>query len=416
MRHTLPLAELRALFRKSPAFKRVFLADVATHFGDGGLLIAFPMLILERTHDVTLTGLAFSGEILAFGLLSPVAGHWADRMEQKFLMLGANLARVALFLALLVAYAMNAPMAVFMVLSVALGAAGAFFMPARAAFLRRLLKGEDLDSAIAIEGTMGFLMRLISPPLMGVLLAVWPATVGIQVDMAAYLLAAALLVPVWVTGPRVATPENEPKGAWKEGWRTILRSRALSGLLALDVLLCLVGMAAFSITVAFLEQVLHLGAQANGWLLATTGLAGAIGTQVAGRLGRGPGVYAALSAAIAATYLLVPFASSLPMLMVIWSLRGLAIGALCVLINQRIASEVDASVMGRVQAAWGLAACLAAFVGSASTPWLLGHLGARGAFTLFGVMLAVAVIAAATTWAAKRLRAGGLAPSRPGEA
>ena len=121
----LPLAELQALFRKSPAFKRVFLADATTQFGDGGLLIAFPMLIMARTNDVTLTGLAFSGEILAFGLLSPVAGMLADRLEQKTLMLAANLARVALFMALLVAYWLNAPIAVFMALSVALGAAGA---------------------------------------------------------------------------------------------------------------------------------------------------------------------------------------------------------------------------------------------------------------------------------------------------
>jgi MFS family permease len=416
MQRNLPLAELRALFRKSPAFRRVFLADLATHFGDGGLLIAFPMLILERTHDVTLTGLAFSGEILAFGLLSPVAGYWADRLEQKTLMLGANLARVALFLALLVAYWLNAPMAVFMALSVALGAAGAFFMPARAAFMRRLLTGEELNSAIAIEGTMSFLMRLIAPPLMGALMAVWPATVGIQVDMAAYLLAAWLLIPAWVTGPRLAAPENEAPGAWREGWRTILRSRALGGLLLLDVLLSLVGMAAFSITVAFLEQVLHLGAQANGWLLAATGLAGAIGTQLAGRLGRGPGVYAGLSAAIAVTYLLVPSATSLPMLMAIWSLRGLAIGALCVLINQRIAAEVDATVMGRVQAAWGLAACLSAFVGSAATPWLLTHLGARGSFTLFGVLLAGAMVVATTGWLARRLKAPALPVTRAGEA
>ncbi|MFN3429179.1 MAG: MFS transporter [Candidatus Sericytochromatia bacterium] len=404
MNTQLPLAELRALFRKSPAFRRVFLADVATHFGDGGLLIAFPMLILERTHDVTLTGLAFSGEILAFGLLSPVAGVWADRMEQKTLMLAANLVRVALFMVLLIAFWANAPIAVFMGLSVALGAAGAFFMPARAAFMRRLLAGEDLDAAIALEGTMGFLMRLVSPPMMGAIMAIWPATVGIQVDMAAYLLAAWLLIPAWVTGPRVAAPEGEGPGAWREGWRTILRSRALGGLLMLDVLLSLVGMAAFSITVAFLEQVLHQGAQANGWLLAATGLTGAVGTQLAGRVGRGPAVYAALAAAIALTYLLVPLATSLPMLMAIWSLRGLAIGGLCVLINQRIVAEVDAGVMGRVNAAWGLAACLSAFLGSAATPWLLRSLGPKASFTLFGLMLAGFMLVAAAVWATHRLR------------
>lgn len=406
MAYTLPLAELQALFRKSPAFKRVFLADAVTQFGDGGLLIAFPMLILARTHDVSLTGLAFSGEILAFGLLSPLAGTLADRLEQKILMLAANLTRVALFLLLLLAQALVAPIGVFLALSVALGAAGAFFMPARAAFMRRLLDGEDLDAAIALEGTMSFLMRLVSPPLMGALMAVWPATVGIQVDAAAYLLAASLLMPAWVTGP--CQPEVAPEpGAWREGWRTILGSRSLTALLALDVLLSLVGMAAFSITVAFLDQVLHLGVQCNGALLAATGLMGAVGTQVAGRLPKGPGTFALLSGAIALTYLLVPFAGSLPVLMAMWSLRGLAIGALGVLINQRMVAEVHAGVMGRVNAAWGLAACLSAFAGSAATPWLLRTLGPRLSFTLFGLLLASMMLVAAVGWLARRVHVEG---------
>jgi predicted MFS family arabinose efflux permease len=260
---------------------------------------------------------------------------------------------------------------------------------------------------------MSFLMRLVSPPLMGVLMAVWPATVGLEVDMAAYLIAACMLMPAWVTGPRLEAEAAPAPGAWREGWRTIRRSRALSGMLVADVFLSLVGMAAFSITVALLADVLHLGPQANAWLLGTTGVAGAVGTQLARRLAKGPGTFAALCGAIALTYLLVPVAGSLPVLMAVWSLRGLALGALGVIINQRIASEVEASVSGRVNAAWGLAACVSAFLGSASTPWLLRHLGPRGAFLLFGTVLTGLLAIAALGWMARRLRA--VAPARLNE-
>jgi len=164
-------------------------------------------------------------------------------------------------------------------------------------------------------------------------------------------------------------------------------------MLQLDVLLSLIGMAAFSSTVAYLTEVLKLGAQANGWLLATTGLAGAVGTQLVGRLGKEWAVFAGLTAAIALTYLLVPAVSALWLLMLVWSLRGLAIGGLGVLINQTLASEVPAEVMGRVQAAWSLGACVAAFAGSASTPWLLRTLGAAHSFTLYGVLLAMLALA-----------------------
>ena len=393
-----PLAELRALFRSSPAFKRLLMADVATQLGDGGLLIAFPLLILEQTGDVTLTGLAFSGEILAFGLLSPMAGVWADRLDQKRLMIGANLARIAIFGLLLAALAMKLPAWSFIVLSLALGGAGACFLPARAAFMRRLLEKDALEQAIALEGTLSFLLRLIAPALMGLLLTAFPARMGIVADMAAYLLAVCLLLPAWVKGAIHVEPEAEAPGAWKEGWRTLWQSPPLRMLMGLDVGVSLAGMAAFSLTMAFIQTVLHLPAQANGWLLATTGLAGAVGTRFAGRLRQVSGVYPALTAAIALTYLLVPISGSLGMMMAFWMLRGLAVGALSVMINQTIAREVPAPVMGRVQAAWGLAACLAAFAGSAATPVMLRTLGASASYLALGggvAILALGLIAAA---------------------
>jgi len=399
---SLPLAELRALFRSSPAFKRLLMADVVTQLGDGGLLIAFPLLILEQTGDVTLTGLAFSGEILAFGLLSPLAGVWADRLDQKRMMIAANLARIALFGLLLLALAMQLPAWLFIGLSLALGGAGAFFMPARAAFMRRLLEKEALEQAIALEGTLSFLIRLIAPALMGLLLTVYPARMGIVADMAAYALAVLLLLPAWVKGSISVEPEAESPGAWKEGWKTIRNSPPLRTLMSLDVVVSLAGMAAFSLTMAFIQSVLHLPAQANGYLLATTGLAGAVGTRFAGRLRHVGGVYPGLTAAIALTYLLVPFSGSLGMMMAFWMLRGLSVGALSVMINQTIAREVPASVMGRVQAAWGLAACLAAFAGSAATPVMLRVFGASASyFALGGLVAILAFWMTARAWLAR---------------
>lgn len=395
MHTNLPLAELFALFKRSPAFRRVYLADLATQLGDGGLLIAFPMLILHHTHDVTLTGLAFSGEILAFGLVSPFAGYWADRWEQKRLMIGADLVRVVLLGLLLLALALGAPVAVMLALSILLGVTGAFFMPARAAFLRRLLTGEDLEKAIAIEGATHFLVRVVSPALMGVLVAFYPPTIGIWATMATTLLGALLLAPRWVTGPRLPLPEAEPKGAWKEGWRIIGGSKTLREMVVLDVLLSLVGMAAFSLTVAYLQTELRLPPQANGWLLATTGIAGAIGTQLAGRIPRSRARFAVLTGMIAFTYLLVPAMPNLAAMVAVWAVRGVAIGCLCVLFNQAVVRETPADCMGRVNAAWGLAACLASFAGSAATPLLLRTLGAAGSYVLFGALLTTLALALA---------------------
>ena len=114
-------------------------------------------------------------------MLSPLAGYWADRVEQKLLMVAANLGRMALLMTLLVVlrHGGHGMLGLCLALSVGLGASGALFAPARAAFLRRLLSGDDLLSAVALEGTTGFLLRLVAPALMGVLLVWYPPTAGL---------------------------------------------------------------------------------------------------------------------------------------------------------------------------------------------------------------------------------------------
>lgn len=417
MNRQLPLAELRHLFRRSAAFRQVLLADVVSQFGDGGLLIAYPMVILERTHDLSLSGLGFSGEILSFALLQPIAGYWADRLPQKRVMMTAEAVRSGILGLVLVALAAGVPLLALLGLSIMLGAAGAFFVPARAAFVVRLLSGDERQSAIALEGTTAFLMRLISPPLMGALLAFVPAQVGIAVAMAASLAAVGLLSPGFVRpDPALAGAgeETEPPGAWREGFRIVLADAGLRSMLSLDVLLSAIGMAAYSSTVAFLQEDLGLPASQNGLLLATTGLAGAIGAQVAQGLDRVPEVMIGLLAAVSASYLMVPYAPTLPAMMVVWAVRGVAIGAFGVLVNQRIAREVPNEAMGRVNGAWILAACLASFLGAASTPVLLRSLGPARSFTLYGAILALSAGAMAAARGVERWvgRQGKFSPRR----
>ncbi len=382
----LAFSDLFPFMRRYPAFARVFAADALSQLGHGMMLVAFPMFFLEVTKDVTLTGLAFSGEIAAYALLAPAAGYWADRVEQKALMVAANVGRVSLLLALLWLLSHGGGLFGCVLLSVALGAFSALFLPARAAFLRRLLKGEDLLQAVALEGTMSFLLRLVSPALMGLLLVAYPATVGIWLNICIYAVSTAMIAPRWVTGPRVEHALSPEHDDWRAGWRHILRSPSLLGLLGLDIVLSLVGMAAWSCTVAFLEVVLKLPAAHTGWLIATTGLAGAVGTRLAGALGprAGRSTYVGLLAMVTITYLAVPQAPSMRVLMAIWVLRGLALGAFVVLFNQQIARETPADRMGRVQAAWEMSACLAAFLGSVATPLLLRGVGPAGSFYLFG--------------------------------
>ena len=393
------------LLRRFPAFGRVFWADAAAQMGQNMLIVAFPTLILEVTHDVTLTGLSFTGEILAYGLLSPWAGWVADRWEQKTLMITANLLRFSLLVGLLSSLSKGYPAWFYLLLSLALGAAAALFSPARAAFLRRLLQGDDLLEAVALEGTCGFLLRLISPAVMGCILLLSDARGGVVLDSCMYLVSTWLIAPAWVTGPRSQPPstswEGEGDGDWRLGWRCLLASPELRVLLWTDLLISFLGMASWSTAVAYLEQVLHVRAVNNGWLQASMGVSGALGTRWVTRLPAGAGLRWGLLGLIALSYMGLSHCDSLPKLVLVWSLRGLGVGGLVVLISQELARRVPSSLMGRVQAAWEQSVLFACFGGSVITPWLLRHGGPQLAFRLYGWAFAALLLLG---WLASRRR------------
>jgi len=352
------------------------------------LMVAFPMFILQVTGDVSLTGLAFSGEVAAFGLLSPLAGWLADRVEQKSLMIAANTSRIALLLLLLQLLAGAGTLVACLALSLGLGASAALFTPARAAFLRRLLQGQDLMQAVALEGTSSFLNRLLAPAGIGLVLLVFPPTAGIWLSLALYALSSALLWPAWVSGPRAETSAEE--GSWAAGWRHLWNS-PLRRLLALDAVLQLVGWASWASTVAFLQVVLHQPAACAGALMSATGLAGALGTRLASRLRAGRVTLASLLGLLAASYFFVPQAGDLVALVGLWMVRGLAMGVCMVLFGQQVAALTPPDRMGRVQAAWEMSVRLAAFVGTVSTPLLLRGCGAAGSFYVYGALVLAAV-------------------------
>ena len=385
--------EYSSLLRRRPAFRRLFIADAFSQLGQNMLYVAFPTLLLEVTHDVTLTGIAFSGEIVAYGLLAPWAGLAADRFEQKRLMVIANLGRAILLFTLLYCLPQSHSLGFYLLLSLLLGACGALFTPARAAFLRRLLEGEELVQAATLEGTMMFLLRLVSPAFIGVVVLLANARVGIAFDACFYVASLAVLAPRWVNGPWKGS-EVEGRAVLVElysGWRTIRTTPTLHQLLVLDFCVSVVGMATWSTAVAFLEMVVHVPAVNNGWLQASMGLSGALGTRLGAGLRAHPGTVARLITGVAASYLLLTQCTTLQGIIGVWFLRGLIIGMMVVLISREMARRVSAEVMGRVQAAWDQVACLACFCGSVATPWLLRQVGAVGAFRIYAAIMVVLV-------------------------
>lgn len=384
------------LFQHSLPFRRLFWSDALSQLGQNMLFVLLPALIEQATHDLRLTGLAFAGEIAAYGLLSPYSGWAADRYDQKKLMHAANLGRAATMLLMVLSLHLKLPVVSLIVLSILLGFFGTLYTPARAAFLRRILQGEFLLSACAVEGTVLFVMRLFSPALLGIILTVSDIYVGLALSATVYVFSSALLLPDWVNGPWQG--ENTPESLSRQviaGWNTILGSISLRQFLAVDLTFCLIGMGAWSSSASWLQEIAHQPPAANGWLQAAMGVGGALGTRLgSGRRATTRNLLLMLTG-IGLTYTILLVGHDLTTICSAWFCRGVLIGNFAVVLNQQLARKVKPEVIGRVQASWEQAINVALFLGSITSPWLLQRFGVLGTYQIY---VAAILTLSAVSW------------------
>ncbi len=78
-------------------FRKLWASQAATLFGYFTILIAVPLLVYERTHSATLTGLVAAFETLAYPIMAPWAGVAADRLNRRVLMLICDGTRAVLY-------------------------------------------------------------------------------------------------------------------------------------------------------------------------------------------------------------------------------------------------------------------------------------------------------------------------------
>ncbi len=136
-------------------------------------------VVYTLTHSVFLVGLVTFAEQFPSFLLSPLGGTVADRYDRYKVLMVTQIVSAVQALALTAVYYYSAsPYWGLLGLSVLLGLANAFDVPARQAMVNDLVKKrEDLPSAIAMNSSLNNLSRLIGPALSGILLAKYGATI-----------------------------------------------------------------------------------------------------------------------------------------------------------------------------------------------------------------------------------------------
>jgi MFS family permease len=175
-----------------PAFRRLWIAGLVSDAGDWLMFIALPLVVLRLTGSPLGTSMAFMLALAPPVLLAPLAGRLVDRLPRRTIMVAATLAQAVSLLPLLVVRDRTDLPLLFGVI-VAQATFATFFEPAKNALLPALVGPERAMSANALVGLNNDLGRIVGGPLGGVLLAVVGLSGVALVNVATYLIAAALV-------------------------------------------------------------------------------------------------------------------------------------------------------------------------------------------------------------------------------
>jgi predicted MFS family arabinose efflux permease len=163
--------------------------QTASQVGDWLLRIALPLYVYARTGSVLSTGLTFLASTLPAIALAPIAGTLVDRWRLRRTMIGADLGRAAILVALLFEPGRDAIWVVYLC-AAAQACLSQFFAPARNALLPTLVAHVDLLRANAAVSFGSELALLGGPALGGLVYATEGLRLAVGLDMASYLVSA----------------------------------------------------------------------------------------------------------------------------------------------------------------------------------------------------------------------------------
>ena len=163
------LASLRPL--RSRNFALIWSAALISNLGSWMQTVALGVLVFERTDAPGWAALVAAAGFIPIGLLAPVGGALADRLDRRRWLIATTLAETlfAVILAVLAGLHHDPPWAL-VLLSFLGGASGAIGFPAYQAMVPDLVPKEDLLGAVSLSSAQFNLGRVIGPALAGLVL------------------------------------------------------------------------------------------------------------------------------------------------------------------------------------------------------------------------------------------------------
>ncbi|HUC04093.1 MAG TPA: MFS transporter [Acidimicrobiales bacterium] len=172
--------------RRNREFVLLQSGQLLSNVGTQATTIAYPLLVLALTHSATRAGLVTFARALPLALLALPAGEIADRRDRRSVMILADAVRVAAvgsLATMVLAHAVE--FWTIPVIAFVEGCGAALFGAAAPGALRAIVPREQLPVAVSMRTGRNALVRLVGPPVGGVLYQLARA-VPFLVDVVSY--------------------------------------------------------------------------------------------------------------------------------------------------------------------------------------------------------------------------------------
>ena len=189
---SISLSAYLRLVRHNRNFRRLWLAQIVSEFGDWFYTLAIYSLLLQLTGRASSVALALVLQVLPQTFIGPAAGVINDRVSRKRVMIAADLARMVIVFAMLLVRSRSTVWLVYPLLLLETLMA-AFFEPARTSVIPNITAREDVLVANTLSSATWSVNLLVGASVGGVVAALFGRDAVFVLNALSFLVSAMLI-------------------------------------------------------------------------------------------------------------------------------------------------------------------------------------------------------------------------------
>jgi CRP-like cAMP-binding protein/predicted MFS family arabinose efflux permease len=266
-------------------FRLLAVSYIVDAMGSWSYSIVLAVYIFDRTHSTEWLASVAASRWITGLLMGSVAGVLADRYERTKVMIVSALASAAVMVVMAVVVGSNGPLWSLIALSVGSGIVSSPYRPAAGALTPEVVGEKDLAAANGLFSTLESLTVVLGPAAGGLLLLTHRPAIGVIINAASFVIAAAIVSRLRVRATGGAQGDGNAFAQWVVGLKALASQRIALML----VLYCALDSAVYGAsTVLYIPLSIHLGTGTSGYsyLLAGAALGGVIAAGLANKLSK----------------------------------------------------------------------------------------------------------------------------------